>query len=160
VADATGSDESQTSVLVQSVTGFQATTSECIHILHDQNHWITTASLGGEVFYMDSLRDSVSPYVATQMMQLYGRQRETDGKLKVKILSCDKQTNAHDCGLYAAAFAFSLALNGLHNVHNRYVVASMRPHLEACLTHKEIRDFPGRPIRKGSQIPHKVQYIS
>ena len=58
-----GSEQAQTVNLSQRPGGFDVVTTETIMILHDRDHWITTACLGGKVLYMDSMRGNISKVV-------------------------------------------------------------------------------------------------
>ena len=65
-----GSESNQSTLLVQKRSGFKPVTCELIIILHDVNHWVTTAYIEGEVLYLDSLVGSALNYVKAQMRQL------------------------------------------------------------------------------------------
>ena len=85
--------ENQSTLLAQSPAGFDALTSEGIMILHDVDHWITTACIGVEVLYVDSLGRGPSEIVKTQMRQLFARRLTEAGRLRVTLLPCARQTN-------------------------------------------------------------------
>ena len=46
--------------------GFDQLNCEGIMVLHDSNHWVTTACLGGTVIYLDSAKNRISPVVCRQ----------------------------------------------------------------------------------------------
>ena len=56
VASHIGSEVNQSVLVCQSAAGFDAVQTETVMIIHDQNHWIATAVLRGQVYVMDSLR--------------------------------------------------------------------------------------------------------
>jgi hypothetical protein len=151
-----GTYANQTTLLVQTAKGFTQIETESVNILHDCNHWITTACLGSEVVYADSLGRDISKVVAAQMLQLYASKCESDSSLKVSQLRCDQQRNASNCGLFAAAFAFDLVHGGVEALHRTYVVRSMRPHLEHCLITGTTQPFPGRPVKAGRKTHRNV----
>jgi len=93
--------------------------------------------------YMDSMRPHrpITPYVITQLMQLFASKVDEDGKLKVKIIPSTAQHNADDCGVYAAAYAREVLLNGVHGVQAPFSVVEMRPHLVACLEEQCLAPF-------------------
>jgi len=108
--DRMGADANQTTLLGQSLVGFEPVQGESVHILHDSNHWIATAMINNQVMVADSLNRGISEYVCQQLRQLYawmidGRSQ----KLKVYIVPCPKQTNGSDCGVYATAAIFQWA---------------------------------------------------
>ena len=103
------------------------------------------------VFYLDSLRRNISDVVAKQLSQLYKRCLSKDKKLKVSVVPCAWQTNGSDCGVYASAFAFEIAVNGkggISYVCNGYDVKTMRKHLETSLELKIVSTFSQMNVRK------------
>jgi len=75
-------------------------------ILHADAHWVTVAAVNDDIVYMDSMRPHrpITPYVITQLMQLFASKVDEDGKLKVKIIPSTPQHNADDCGVFVAAY--------------------------------------------------------
>ena len=126
VALTVGSDMNQTTLLSQTRSGFKAVTTESIHILHDQNHWITTALIGNEVKYADSLSRPISPSIQKQRLQLYKYQTNVDGTLPFAMVPGSQQNNATDCGLYAAAFAFEWAQGHTDRLMTSFAELQMR----------------------------------
>ena len=129
-------------LLSQGAGGFRPKRYEGVQILHDANHWVATACIGGDVLVADSLRRPVSPNLARQLHQLYPQKinRKTN-LMKVSLVPCSKQPNASDCGLFASAVAFEWVKGGDgHNI--LWDVASVRGHLEQCLTGTKIVLFP------------------
>ena len=131
--------------IAQTNTGFIPLTTECIVILHDQirSHWITSAYITGEVVFMDSLPGSISGDIKQQLKQLYAQAVTKTGSLPLKIVTCSRQTNNSDCGVYAAAFAFELAINGRNSMNYavEYDVNCMRGHLVQCLENSMAAPF-------------------
>jgi len=76
--------------------------------MHDVNHWIATACIGGKVLVADSLLRPLSDYVARQLKQLYAQHLMQNGNLSVTVVPFQQQTNASDCGVFAAGFTFEL----------------------------------------------------
>ncbi|XP_069485709.1 transmembrane protein 209 isoform X2 [Ambystoma mexicanum] len=155
-----GHSASQTTLLSQSPSGFRSVTSDTVQILHDVNHWITTAFINGKVFYADSLLRTVSKYVQRQMKQLYAAQLNSKGELEVTIVPCQRQHNGSDCGIFAAANAFELAYCLNPNACSQYLFDSLRSrqHLFKCLEAKNVVPFPKEKLcrRVGQETPVKV----
>ena len=81
---------------------------------------------------------------STQLHQLYATFVGENGKLPVTIIPCARQTNATDCGVYAAAFAFQLAIegkDGLAHVQG-FNADKMRSHRLHCLENSIVAPFP------------------
>ena len=76
-----GNKNNQSTLLVQTRPWFEAVTCESIIILHDVNHWVTTACIEGEVLYLDS------NYVKAQMRQVYVGIVNTEGFLPVTVVT-------------------------------------------------------------------------
>ena len=156
IAAEIGGDAEQSTLLAQGAGRFRAKAFEGLQILHDVNHWVVAGCVGGEVVVADSLRRPVSGYLAKQLRELYPHaiSRRTQ-QLKVTLVSCPLQTNASDCGVYAAASAFEWVKgNGPHGI--AWDVAAMRRHLEQCLTMKQVLLFPKVPIKKRGRKEAKV----
>jgi hypothetical protein len=149
VRDKIGAEQQQSTLLAQIPRGFSNVTTESIYILHANDHWITTACIGDDVLFADSAGGGVSKYVAGQMRQLYARRiNSATDKLEIKITPCPRQTNASDCGVYAAAVAFEWAM-GNQILPPTWDVPRMRPHLIECLEASSVARFPQGPVKRG-----------
>ena len=164
VAAHIGSDVNQSVLVCQSAAGFDAVQMETVMIIHDQNHWIATAVLRGQVYVMDSLRRRpLSATVKHQLKQIYALCIKNE-KLEVDIVPTTQQPNASDCGVYASAFAYEVAVNGMDGlkyVCNPYDVASMRPHLEKSLELQLVSTFSqmGTSLARGGREKKTVRLI-
>ncbi|XP_078533688.1 transmembrane protein 209 isoform X1 [Lissotriton helveticus] len=139
-----GHSPSQTTLLSQSPGGFKAVVVDTVQILYDHHHWVTTACIGGQVLYADSLRRPVSNYVQAQMKQLYATQVDPKGKLEVNIIFCQRQSNGSDCGIFAAANAFELVHHPDPTVCSQvyFDILKSRQHLFRCLQSQKCVPFP------------------
>ena len=61
--------------------------------------------------------------------------------IKFRRVAVQKQDGGQDCGLFAIAFAFTLA-NGLQPHNLSFAQSKMRPHLAQCLKRGYFTDFP------------------
>ena len=141
-----GNPTNQSTLLVQSASGYDSVQHETVQILYDNNHWVTTACIGSEVLFMDSLGKPMSQNVKKQIRQLYSACVSGD-VLPVTVMPCSRQPNSHDCGLYAAAFAFDLVLSGRDAEYKLYENELMRTHLVNCLTKRFSRHSHWRKNR-------------
>lgn len=132
----------QTTLLRQTVDGFRAVDANTVQILHDTNHWITVASTDNGVVFADSMRGSISDNVKRQMKQLFENKCDDQGNLHVTLLPCQRQHNSKDCGVYAAANSFELALGALDLQREIFVTSEMRAHLCRCLSEMTVISFP------------------
>lgn len=153
VSDQLGGSINQSTVMAQSVTGFDQRQEEGIQILFDNNHWIAVACMAGQILIGDSLRRTVSPNLATQIKQLYPSLVDSNGNLPVTFVECAKQGNGNDCGVYAAAFAFEWALSQ-GDLAVDFETSQMRPHLRRCLDKEEIVPFPRKMRTRGRKYKH------
>ena len=122
-----------------------------IQILNNgAKHW--------HVFSGSSLT-SVNVYDSIYDHTLYGTREQIASILKVrgheitfKNHDVDKQSESHNCGLYAIAFATELAYGG-SPIGLKYREEQLRPHFESCLISKSMDRFPSATARR---IPKAV----
>ena len=123
------------------VRNFNVVSGEFIQILHTgSNHWVCISNIGclpGKVHLYDSLfHDIISQEVEDQTNDLLG-----GNLVSLDFVPVQQQTNDSDCGVFAIAFAVSLAL-GTDPMHVTFDIRRMRPHLTACLKDKKLNMFP------------------
>ena len=141
---------SQSTVLSQSKSGFDAVSSDTVMILHAQGHWVTVAGNADGVTYIDSLRphQPLTQYVIKQLLELFHGVVDDDGKLRLSIVPSTPQTNTDDCGVFAAAYATELVCGkGTAGLQSPYEVNGMRQHLQRCLERQKMEPFPHDPAR-------------
>ena len=120
--------------------GFISAATETVQIIHNNNHWITTACIGERVLVADSLQRPLCDYVVKQLRQLYAARINSDGVLRVNVVPCQTQPNGADCRVFAAAFAFEWACGNL-DLGCSFDVAQMRGHMVKCLELDSIQSF-------------------
>jgi hypothetical protein len=153
IAEKIGAERNQTTLMCQTRKGFAARTTESVMIVHDHNHWVTVACIGGEVMYADSLNGEVSNVVAGQLGQLFPSLVTKNGRLCVTMLNCDMQPNGRDCGVYAAAFAVELVeAPGTRMLEVGFQHRGMREHLRVCLETGELTRFPNKGQRQRGRV--------
>lgn len=114
---------------------------EFVQILHTgSNHWVCISNIGclpGKVHLYGSLfHDVISQEIEDQTNDLLG-----GDLVSLEFVPVQQQTNDSDCGVFAIAFAVSLAL-GTDPMHVTFDVQRMRLHLAACLKDKKLNMFP------------------
>ena len=117
-----------------------------IQILHTgHTHWICVANTkpGKEsndtCYVYDSLNGgSLSKLSSNQIAEF---SHEPSMAIKINIRPVQQQTNGVECGLYAIAFATSLAF-GENPEKIIYDEKNMRKHLVKCLTNEKMEPFP------------------
>ena len=123
------------------VRNFDVVSGEFIQIIHTgSDQLVCVSSIGclvGKVGLYDSLfHDVISQEIEEQTNDLLG------GHLvELQFVPVQQQTNDSDCGVFAIAFAVSLAL-GTNAKHVTFDTLRMRPHLAACLKAQKISMFP------------------
>ena len=75
----------------------------------------------------------------------------------VRIMNNDVQPNSSDCGLYAIAFAVSLAY-GKDPVYIQYDNKLMRSHLLKCIKNNKITEFPQSTVTRSVEYTHVHSY--
>ena len=122
------------------VRQFDIMTGDFIQILHiNGNHWVCMTSIDcpqGYVIVLDSLHSPVSRELKQLAQDLLGPNFKGVRKVRVQ-----QQLNGSDCGIFAIAFATSLAY-GQNPVSVSFDIPRMRPHLENCLKSGAMIPFP------------------
>ena len=101
--------------------------NELIQLMHDgANHWLLTFCSSGRIQVCDSLRTSLTRITIKSINSLL---------MPITMLPVQRQTDSHNCGLFAIGFAAEL-LNGLSPMDAKFDVAKMRSHIINCLERK------------------------
>ena len=121
-------------------------TAQYIQILHcEPLHWVCVANMSNlksdNHFHM--LYDSLAATKAREDVvdQVVDYSSCLEKKLIIKRMPVQQQQNGVDCGLFALAFATSLAF-GEDPCKNTYDVKRLRPHLLECLKKQQLVPFP------------------
>ena len=122
---------------------FSIAEGEFIQIVHDGGaHWVCVSNIGcrqGVINYFDSLnRGQIKRHVQRQVQSIvHGIGQE----VMITIQPVQQQQNSVDCGIFAIAFATSLAY-GQNPAATTYDTSRIRPHLSACLATGHLSTFP------------------
>ena len=95
--------------------------------------------VGGEVAEVtvyDSLSNTANKYTKDLLKRLL-----KNTTIKIFVVRPQIQNGYNDCGLFALAFATSLA-NGEDLSNIKYDQSLMRKHLQVCFENKELNSFP------------------
>ena len=115
-----------------------------LQIIHceKRDHWITATTIGCEVGVIkvnDSLyttRDKPTSIVLANFF--YSK----DQLFKNRVIRPQKQNGGSDCGVFAIAFATSIAIS--HKIDMKFDQARMRAHLVSCIEKRELSLFPSK----------------
>lgn len=114
-----------------------------IQIHHTSNHWVTSCYLDGEVKLYDFLycrKDGIPKELEQQLRTVY-QKAATKGHIAVTVPAVQQQKGGQDCGLYAIACLFLLALGDKpEQVH--FKQDEMRMHLKTCFETETVLPFP------------------
>jgi len=113
-----------------------------LQIVHSRsNHWITASTIfasPGSIDVYDSLYDGVDSASRKVILDLFG-----DSNSRINMKQVQKQHGTDDCGLFAIAFAVSLAKKvDPANSGLRFQQSRMRSHLINCLQEAKFSLFP------------------
>ena len=122
---------------------------EWLQIIHDgSNHWVCVAKgfiQPNHVLVYDSM--PIKPRKNDHMLSCMSSLLCTpDEKMTYIIKSCQHQSNGYDCGVFAIAFATSLA-NGEDHTTRVYNQKKLRAHLVDCMASGILTPFPSDSIR-------------
>lgn len=113
-----------------------------IQIHHDPEraHWVTSCYINGTVKLYDSLSCKIlCSALEKQLKTLYGSLADS-GELRVVVPSVQQQRGSNDCGVFAIAFLFHLALDDSQE-DLIFKQSSMRHHLETCFSSESVLPF-------------------
>ena len=137
--------------------------SPFVQILHvGKCHWVTTSNVNihGGACYTDSIciYDSgrptkVSTDITTSVCSFYKCLGE---RIRFDIMNVSPQTNAHDCGVYAIAFATELTYCA-DPITCNWDVGQMRSHLLQCLESGVLTRFPRLPSQRRIRLGTRVR---
>ena len=124
------------------VRNFDVVSGEFIQIPHTgSDHWVCVSSIGclpGNVHLYDSLFHDI----INQEIEEQTNDKLLGGKLvQLQFVPVQQQTNNSDCGVFAIAFAVSLALE-TNPKHVTFDTSRMRSHLAFCLKAQKLSMFP------------------
>ena len=129
------------------VQAFEPVSGDFIQILHDGNlHWVCTSNVsfaGGKdpaaVAMFDSMNQGyVAKFTKQQLASFLCIQ---NAEMKLIMKSVQQQANTVDCGVFAIAFATSIAF-GQDPSKQRFDVTKLRNHLFECLRSLKMSPFP------------------
>ena len=99
------------------------------------NHWVCSKNCGTHIKLFDSLYNGwLATDLNTQLQALY---LTNEGSLEVRVQRVQQQQGGTDCGLFAIAYALSLA-PGEDPTRIKFKQGNMRQHLIDCLHHATI----------------------
>ena len=132
----------QSTLNVQKKGGFQNMHGEeSIQIFYcdEVKHWVTTCCIDKKVLLYDSLPMlSIPETLENQMIAVYGKESTT---LEVVVPVTQKQTNCVDCGCFAIAWAYIIAIGEKPELIN-LDIKKLRSHIEECFKNKKLIPFP------------------
>ena len=116
---------------------------ESIQIHHTSNHWVTSCYLDGEVKLYDFLysrKDGIPEELQQQLRTVYKR-AATKGHIVVTVPAVQQQKGGQDCGVYAIACLFLLALGDKpEEVH--FKQEEIKMHLKTCFETETVLSLP------------------
>ena len=137
-------------------TCFRPTTDTFIQILNTHPkggglHWVTASTYENPVSGAVKLYDSsLALGVSTSIeMSVSNMLRSPESSISIKLMNSDIQPNTNDCGVYAIAFAVSLAF-GKEPAYFHFENSKIRSHLLNCLQSGVLTEFPCKPEKRKS----------
>ena len=115
-----------------------------LQIIHckERDHWITATTIGCEVGVIkvyDSLFTTLDKPSCIVLANFFNSK---DQMFKNRVVCPQKQNGGLHCGVFAIAFATSIAIN--QKVDVKFDQAKMRAHLASCIEKRELSLFPSK----------------
>ena len=123
--------------------GFSPQPEGSIQIHHSFNHWVTSCYLDGNVKLYDFLydrKDGLPEELQEQLKMMY-RNTASNCQITVILPMVQQQKGGQDCGVYAVACLFHLAL-GDKPEELHFTQEEMRLHLVHCFESETVLPFP------------------
>ena len=117
--------------------------AEFIQIINaNNNHWITISNIGCDKISTVNVYDSLQQLPTESTCSTIAKYVQCpEDNMMLNIMNVDRQTDGSSCGVYATAFAASLAA-GEDPVDLKYNNPTMRAHLAQCVTRNQLTPFP------------------
>jgi hypothetical protein len=143
-------DGLQDTVLQQNYS-WKNPSTKYLQFLHVNNcHWILIANTGefpmNVVQIYDSLYTSVSNATKKNICNFVN---VAENELVLKVMNVQQQSDGSSCGVFAAAFAVSLAF-GCDPTH--LIFFQIREHLASCLQAGNLERFPSKEIAVSNSV--------
>ena len=122
--------------------GFSPQPEGSIQIHHSFNHWVTSCYLDGNVKLYDFLydrKDGLPEELQEQLKTMY-RNTASNCQITVVLPMVQQQKSGQDCGVYAVACLFHLAL-GDKPEELRFTQEEIRLHLVHCFESETVLPF-------------------
>ena len=139
------------------VLSYSIAKSEFIQIMNTgKHHWVTVSNINcndEEIHVYDCASGSPTSSLLNQISSIVCTPKDI---IKLTYVDVQMQQGCDDCGLFAIAFATSLA-RGEQPGSFFYQQKAMRKHLVDCLEKQNITAFPIQKIRRhGSKVRHSA----
>ena len=139
------------------VLSYSIAKSEFIQIMNTgKHHWVTVSNINcndEEIHVYDCVSGSPTSSLLNQIASIVCTPKDI---IKLTYVDVQMQQGCDDCGLFAIAFATSLA-RGEQPGSFFYQQKVMRKHLVDCLEKQNITAFPIQKIRRhGSKVRHSA----
>ena len=139
------------------VLSYSIAKSEFIQIMNTgKHHWVTVSNINcndEEIHVYDCASGSPTSSLLNQIASIVCTPKDI---IKLTYVDVQMQQGCDDCGLFAIAFATSLA-RGEKPGSFFYQQKAMRKHLVDCLEKQNITAFPIQKIRRhGSKVRHSA----
>ncbi len=134
---------------------FTIRNGEFVQILHTgQSQWLNISTIGTKhpvVHVYDSMYPSASTTVKAQVAVLL---HTTFPSVQLNFMGIQMQSGGADCGVFAVAFATSLAL-GKAPGQFHFDQPRIRQHLFKCLKSRKMVMFPHKKLRRAIETHQK-----
>ena len=116
--------------------GFDIQPDEFVQILNNGNHWLTVSTVGAaHPTVYDSIYSNAEPEIRALIASLLATTR---GEIIANFIDVPFQSGCNDCGLFAIAYAVTIAL-GLRPEEYQFEQAGMRARMLRCWRHRKLR---------------------
>ncbi len=134
--------------------------TEAMQIHHLGNHWVLSSYLNGVVTVHDFMKPRMTTMLRKQLVKLYANSATgLHGSIEVNLLCTQQQLGTSDCGLFAIANMFSMAL-GCNLDSIEFDQSKLREHLLHCLNNQEVNMFSHKVLLEKKDVISMQQKIS
>ena len=120
------------------------------------DHWVTSVKIDDNIYYLNSLSQSINTYLDIQLAAMYGQPGK---ELEIKVPNIQQQDDVVQCGVFAIANAVQFCVTNFcfWSKAINFEIKIMRDHLINCFQARKFTKFSSiKTYRRQYEKIHKI----